>query len=145
MAAFPLPSYPARGAETEGLLQRLLRKKLEVGAEEWVEKGRERGRGVFEGLGAGGEGLVGEEGLWAWAGMEANRVARGYRWGGVGGEEDEGDDEDDGDEDMEEGEGGGGEERDEGATGDGEGGGEMLPVGDVLRFLSTGREATGKV
>lgn len=176
-AAFPLPAYPGRAAEAEGLLQRLLRKKLEVGAEGWVEEGRGRGREVVEGgvgmgggvgsgvvgggdmgggdrsgEGSGGEGkedegegdLLGEGGLWVWAGMEANRVARGYKWGGVGEEEEEEDGEDeDMDEDME-GEGGDGE-KDGGATTGGEGGGEMLPMGDVLRFLSTGREAVGKV
>jgi len=163
MAAFPLPSYPGRAVEAEGLLQRLLRKKLEVGAEGWVEEGRGRGRKMVEGNeseggligegevggeGNGGErGLMGEEGLWVWAGMEANRVARGYRWGGVGEEQEDGEDEEDedmeGDED-EKGESGGREEKGGESIGGGEGGGEMLPVGDVLKFLSTGREAVRK-
>jgi len=155
MAAFPLPCYPGRAVEAEGLLQRLLRKKLEVGAEGWVEEGGERGREAVQGRGLeGGEkegeeegGLggewMGEGGLWVWAGMEANRVARGYRWGGVGGEEEDGEDEEDEDmegEEDEKGESGGREEKD----GESIGGGEMLPVGDVLRFLSTGREAVRK-
>jgi len=90
---------------------------------------------------------MGERGLWVWAGMEANRVARGYRWGGMGGEEENGEDEEDEDiegEEDEKGESGGREEKDGESIGGGEGGGEMLPVGDVLRFLSTGREAVRK-
>lgn len=169
MAAFPLPTYPGRAIEAEGLLQRLLRKKLEVGAEGWVEEGRVRGRVVVEGMGAedggdsfggregegyggvgagflGGE-MEGEAGLWMWAGREANRVARGYRWGGMGEEEEEeGEEGEEDDEDMEgKGDGavenGEGEEKEGGSTG----GGEMLPVADVLRFLSTGREPVRKV
>lgn len=147
----------------------MLRKKLGEQAEAWVEEGGKRGRDIAsagevgEGMRDGdGGGVSSEEGLkelWAWAGPEANRLARGYSWGvgGVGDEdegegESEGDDEDDRDEDME-------DEEDEeeptegkalGVGGEGEGGqvdvgrGEEvkkpLPLEEVLRFMTTGRQ-----
>ena len=155
-----------------GLVQNLLRKKLGGEAEEWVEEGGRRGRGVLGGVGGWeGEGMgdggteKGLEELWAWAGPEANRLARGYRWGvgGLGeegeeGEEEEEEEEDDGDEDEDE-----GEEEDEdvmevsapGAAGAGDRIGvvgiekvigvveevkEPLPLEDILRFMTTGRQ-----
>ncbi|MCJ1233265.1 mediator of RNA polymerase II transcription subunit 8 [Varicellaria rhodocarpa] len=167
MAVYPLPSFPGR--TQEGLLQQLLRKKLEPGVEEWVEEGR-RGGGVGmddkedeggEGEGGGGgkvdmgkkeEGALTE--LWAWAGGAANEEARMYVWGG-GGEGGSGDEE----EDSEEGEGEGEEQEEEGEGEDGDvmdidsggvgKGGEKValvpvPVAEVLRFMMTGVVPRGR-
>lgn len=85
-SVYPLPVYPGR--EEEGLLSQLLRKKLEVGVEEWVEQGKEGGDQVLTTPGA----AKSWRGLWEWAGVEANGVARKYDWGGDLEEDDEDDD-----------------------------------------------------
>lgn len=150
-----------------GLVQNLLRKKLGGEAEEWVEEGARRGRGVLAGAGGGENGLEkgtveGLEELWAWAGPEANRAARGYRWGvgalgeeGEEGEEDEEDEEEEEDEDEAEEEeeddvmevsapvAAGAEERPgvaEKGIGVAEEVKEPLPLEDILRFMTTGRK-----
>ena len=107
-AVYPLPSYPGR--EEEGLLGQLLRKKLEVGVEEWVESGRDEGQRIF-----GPSSSIPNSSstvqstaaadhwrrLWEWAGIEANGVAREYDWGGDLDGDDE-DDAEDADEEMDE-------------------------------------------
>ncbi|KAI9846121.1 MAG: mediator of RNA polymerase II transcription subunit 8 [Thelocarpon superellum] len=77
--AYPLPNFPA--AAEEALLVQLLRKKLEVGVEDWVLAGREAGRGEGEDGGS-GDALAAEqfEELWAWAGPAANEEARARVW-----------------------------------------------------------------
>lgn len=168
LVAFPTRGFPGTEAEKVGLVQTLLRKKLGGEAEAWVEEGGRGGKEIAAGGGAGdGDGDGGRggergelEGLWAWAGPEANRLARGYRWG-VGGE---GEDED---EEMGEGESEEEEEDEEGSEEDEEGGameGKMVTRGgegadgvvvkdeeggeegkdplaleEVLRFMTTGR------
>lgn len=158
-----------------GLVQNLLRKKLGGEAEEWVDEGGRRGREVLGEFGGGpgedgkwkgdgdegvekgtGEGL---EELWAWAGPEANRLARGYRWG-VGElgdveeeeeEEEEEEDEEDEDEADEEDDvmevsppvaAGAGERV--GVVGKAIRGSEEVkkpvPLDDILRFMTTGRQ-----
>lgn len=126
-----MPSFP--GQAQEALLHQLLRKKLEVGVEEWVVRGRGVGEGV---LGAGG--VKGEEveALWQWAAVAANEEARRYEWGGDGGEEEEEEDEDGDDEEEEGGKEGGGE-------GGAAAGGKPLAVEEVLRFLVRGEAGKG--
>ena len=131
----------------------LLRKKFEPGVEGWVEAGRARG-GVVPGMGGGdGEG-DGIEGLWGWAALEANRLARerewmGNKWSaeerrdmGLGSDdedEDDDDEEDDEDEEMEDGnDAGSGPSKKQGVVAKREAGGKMMDMEDILRFMSRG-------
>ena len=145
IAAYPLPAYPGR--EEEGLLSQLLRKKLEVGVEEWVQDGRETGEQVLlgpeKGIGAGEEAEAWRS-LWEWAGVEANGVAREYDWGGDLDDESEEENADGNEEGKaDEKDGGGangvnlGEEGLMGGAGDG-GGGKPVPLDDILRFMARG-------
>jgi len=84
--AYPLPTFP--GHEKEGMLQMLMRKKLEPSADEWVttysqaRSGNERQIGV-KGTSIQGNGQHGASqlqpddlrDLWAWAGQTANGIA----------------------------------------------------------------------
>lgn len=97
---YPLPNFPA---SQQGILQQLLRKKLEPIGEEWVDESRRWALdlnlnassegGVDEGgqsmqvsiVNANGDGRLGIDelvGLWDWALMESNGIARGIDWGG---------------------------------------------------------------
>ena len=85
--AYPLPAFPA--VAEEQLLVQLLRKKLEVGVEDWVHEGREtgalardQGQGKDRGAHAGQTDLTADqlEQLWAWAGPAANEEARARDW-----------------------------------------------------------------
>lgn len=129
MVAFPLPEMPGT-EDKEALVGQLLRKKPEVGVEEWVAEGR--------GLGA--EVVAKDEVLdmWAWAMVRANEEARRWEWmtaertpgemeteGGGGKEEKMGEGEEEEEEEEAE-----GERREE----------ETLGVEEMLRFMSTGAE-----
>lgn len=71
--AYPLPTFPGR--EQEGLLNQLLRKKLEPNVEEWIEQGTEAvGRTQTINL-------QGWQDLWGKAGLLANEEARKHAWG----------------------------------------------------------------
>ena len=121
-----------------------------------MDAGVQVGREVvdLEGDGRGkGEGYVdGLREMWAWAPGEANRVARGYTWGG--GEEEEGEDEGEGEESGEEEEEEDGEGDDEAMEVDEEGskdegknkgpsGQRILGVEEVMRFMMSGRTPVG--
>lgn len=90
LAAYPLPSYPGR--DQEGLLEQLLRKKLEPDIEERVFAGRAAGESVpahatlanpdKSGLAEASRARRAElRDLWQWAGMAANGQARIHHWG----------------------------------------------------------------
>ena len=134
-AVYPLPSYPGR--DEEGLLSQLLRKKLEVGVEEWVEQGREEGQRVLTSSSPSpGAAAAKWRALWEWAGIEANGVARVYDWGGDLEDEDEEEDDEDGEED-------GAGDRDAGDAGKeqsngGVSGGTLIPLDDMMRFMAKG-------
>ena len=109
--------------------------------------------GAGDGEGAGdGDGI---EGLWGWAALEANRLARerewmGNKWSveerrdmGLGSEdedeEDDDEEEDDDDEQMDDGNGaGGGLSKKQGVDAKREAGGKMMDMEDILRFMSRG-------
>ncbi|KAK3077100.1 hypothetical protein LTS18_011213 [Coniosporium uncinatum] len=168
MHPHPLPGYPVQ--QHAIILQELLRRKMGVEGEGWVEEGRRAGEGVGM-LEDGHQGADGEvdvdaddagktralsveqlRELWQWAAPAQNEVARQVIFGEDEDEEEEGEDEED-----ETGE----DEEDE--TGEDEGGDEvmedvgsaaakkanivpatparpMMKLDDVLRFVSTGRE-----
>ena len=150
-AAYPLPNFP--GAAEEALLVQLLRRKLEVGVEDWVREGRDEG--------ARAEGQLALEELWAWAGPAANEEARARDWveeeftkeerdGGIEnvqtglrrrlGEESESEDEND-----EDGEGMGGEPKvEEGAQKAAAEAVKGLSMDEVLRFMSVGSMPTAR-
>lgn len=144
MAVYPLPSYPGR--DQESLLQQLVRKKLDPGVEDWVEKGRVAGESVA--LTREGRGAQDTVDLWEWAGMAANEQARKHDWGGdYTLEEMESGIENvvtglRGDDESEE------DEQDERMTGiscrDRQGpeevDGPMLPIGDMLKYVVRGAE-----
>lgn len=118
------------------MLGQLLRKKLEVGVEEWVEQGREAGEQVTMSLGGSDE----WRGLWEWAGITANGVAREYDWGGdLDDDEDEEDEEDEKDDASEEPEGKqlGEETRKEVITRAAE---KPMSMDDVMKFMARGEE-----
>ncbi|KAL8756585.1 MAG: hypothetical protein Q9184_004453 [Pyrenodesmia sp. 2 TL-2023] len=168
VAVFPLPQFPGR--EQEAMLAQMLRKKLEMGVEEWVQRGWEGGRKLVaesdrEGVVGGGRRMRKEDwtgqgddeedgdgdgdgdgggekmGLWKWAMLRSNGDARAM----VEAREEEEEEEEGGEE---EGESGGmkveegGEDSGEGTGGqEGKGeGAEPLEMGQVLRFMSTGVE-----
>ncbi|MCJ1443163.1 MAG: mediator of RNA polymerase II transcription subunit 8 [Stictis urceolatum] len=81
LAVYPLPTYPGR--TQEGLLEQLLRKKLEPGVEDWVSKGLAAGLAIQASANAQeGPGVEELKGLWQWAGGAANEQARVQNWGG---------------------------------------------------------------
>ncbi len=128
--AYPLPSYPGR--TQEGLLNQLLRKKLEPGVEDWVDSGLQEGEKVAGDSDDGGKEPNGMKvqdwrELWGWAGVEANELARGFEWFGDGEEEDN--------EEEHEGEG---EPVEKMAGTIKEDSGGMMPVEHVLRFMNRG-------
>lgn len=128
MAAFPLPEMPG-SEDKEALVGQLLRKKPEVGVEEWVAEARGLGAEV---VAAGAKGEV--EDMWAWAMVRANEEARRWEWmtaertpgemegKGEGGGEGEMDEEEEGEEEEERGEE------------------QVMGVEEMLRFMSTGAE-----
>ena len=67
----PNASFPGR--TQEGLLEMLLRKRMQPGVEDWIAKGKAYAPEVQE---AGALSLRELEELWEWAGPEANRIAR---------------------------------------------------------------------
>lgn len=79
IVAYPLPSFPGR--TEHGLLDQLLRKKLEPNVKEWVERGREVALSSFNTTQGG---LTEQEltELWRWAPVTANNEARNREWGG---------------------------------------------------------------
>lgn len=78
LVAYPGPTYP--GLTQGGVLEQLLRTKLEPRAEDWVERGRAAGEALLENR----DGLSATQldELWQWAPIEANREARRRNWGG---------------------------------------------------------------
>ncbi|KAH8700155.1 mediator complex, subunit Med8 [Talaromyces proteolyticus] len=78
LVAYPAPSFP--GTTQQGVLEQLLRTKLDPRVQDWVAKGRISGSKTAEESG----GLTEEEleELWAWAPIEANQEARRRNWGG---------------------------------------------------------------
>ena len=117
-----------------------------------MDAGVEVGREVFERVGDGqgvGEGYAdGLREMWGWAPGEANRVARGYTWGG-GEDEEDGEEEESGSEEGEDGEG-----EDEVMELDEEGPKDeeknkgpppqrILGVEEVMRFMMSGRAPLG--
>lgn len=138
VAAFPLPTSATvvpgkeKRERHEGAVTQLLRKKLEMGVEAWVEGGGEEGRRavVEEGMGGkdGGDGGEGEgwRELWEWVMLRANEEGRGYAWG-ENEEESEVEEE-------------GGEEEGEKVEKVEEGRGGGMGMGEVLRFMSSGVE-----
>lgn len=70
---YPLPQFP--GATEADLLSQLLRKKLQPGAEDFVEKGRATGAELL----ASGTAEQLKE-LWQWAGPSINAEARAREW-----------------------------------------------------------------
>jgi mediator of RNA polymerase II transcription subunit 8 len=91
LAVYPLPAYPGRSEE--GLLEQLLRKKLEPGVEDWVERGRDAGLAATRAANTSTATATGEQPqpqmsrdelreIWAWAGGAANEQARAHPWGG---------------------------------------------------------------
>jgi mediator of RNA polymerase II transcription subunit 8, fungi type len=77
--AFPLPTYPGR--THEGLLQSLIRKRLDPSVEDWVERGKDVAATAIESTDSGLTEHELEE-LWEWAPVEANKEARRRAWGG---------------------------------------------------------------
>ncbi|KAI9674887.1 MAG: mediator of RNA polymerase II transcription subunit 8 [Trizodia sp. TS-e1964] len=75
--AYPLPAFP--GLTQENLLGQLLRKKLEVNVEDWIEQGRQATQKT---LSDGQRGLSEKDmiNLWDWAGPTANDEARKRDW-----------------------------------------------------------------
>lgn len=129
-AIYPVPLYPGR--EKEGILNQLLRKKLEPGVEEWVEHGQKTAHDV------GGGNAEDWKELWEWAAVNGNELARSHDWGGNEEDEDDEEEEEEEGEDDESGKGGDrmeGVERDTRKT-------DMNPmdISDVLRFLSKGQD-----
>lgn len=78
LVAYPGPTYP--GLTQSGVLEQLLRTKLEPRAEDWVERGRAAGEAVLENRDGLSAAQLDE--LWQWAPVEANREARRRNWGG---------------------------------------------------------------
>lgn len=78
MTAYPLPNFP--GHTQQGLLNQLLRTKVEPGVEDWLEKGRNNGRSSF---GADQDALTADElrELWTWAPDHAKDIALGEKIG----------------------------------------------------------------
>lgn len=78
LVAYPGPSFP--GPTQAGVLEQLLRTKLDPRVEDWVAKGRTAGAATLEERGGLNEGELAE--LWSWAPIEANQEARRRNWGG---------------------------------------------------------------
>lgn len=81
LVAYPAPSFP--GNTQQGVLEQLLRTKLDPRVEDWVTRGRIAGTEATSSGGAGGglsESDLAE--LWSWAPIEANAEARRRNWGG---------------------------------------------------------------
>lgn len=78
LVAYPAPSFP--GTTQQGVLEQLLRTKLDPRVQDWVEKGLKAGtKSAEENRGLSEAEL---EELWAWAPIEANQEARRRNWGG---------------------------------------------------------------
>lgn len=78
LVAYPAPSFP--GTTQQGVLEQLLRTKLDPRVQDWVEKGRAAGaNSVEESRGLSDSDL---KELWRWAPIEANEEARKRNWGG---------------------------------------------------------------
>ncbi|KAK3077049.1 hypothetical protein LTS18_011348 [Coniosporium uncinatum] len=160
MHPHPLPGYPVQ--QHAVILQELLRRKMGVEGERWVEEGRRAGEsvGMLEAdyQDAGGEVDVDADDagktralsveqlreLWQWAAPAQNEVARQVIFGEDEDEEEEGEDEED-----EAGEDEGGDEVMEDVGSAAAKKANMVPatparpmmkLDDVLRFVSTGRE-----
>ncbi|KAF3399410.1 Mediator of RNA polymerase II transcription subunit 8 [Talaromyces pinophilus] len=89
LVAYPAPSFP--GNTQQGVLEQLLRTKLDPRVEDWVTRGRLAATETSGGgSGNNGESGVGGAGLsetdlaelWSWAPIEANAEARRRNWGG---------------------------------------------------------------
>lgn len=78
LVAYPAPSFP--GTTQQGVLEQLLRTKLDPRVQDWVEKGLKAGaKSAEENKGLSEAEL---EELWTWAPIEANQEARRRNWGG---------------------------------------------------------------
>ena len=79
MTAYPLPSFP--GQTQQGLLNQLLRKKVEPGVEDWLDRGRNTAQSTF---GARNDALTADDlrEVWGWAPPFANGEAWKQRFGG---------------------------------------------------------------
>ncbi|OKL56478.1 Mediator of RNA polymerase II transcription subunit 8 [Talaromyces atroroseus] len=78
LVAYPAPSFP--GTTQQGVLEQLLRTKLDPRVEDWVTRGRIAGTESLDASNGLGEADLAE--LWAWAPIEANQEARRRNWGG---------------------------------------------------------------
>lgn len=78
LVAYPAPSFP--GTTQQGVLEQLLRTKLDPRVQDWVEKGLKAGTKPAEENRGLSEAELEE--LWAWAPIEANQEARRRNWGG---------------------------------------------------------------
>ena len=126
-AIYPVPLYPGR--EKEGILNQLLRKKLEPGVEEWVEQGQKIAEEVV------GDDAAEWKDLWEWAAVNGNELARSHDWGGDDEDEDEDEDEDDS---------GKGGVKMEGVEKNGKKiDVKPMDMHDVLQFLSKGQDSKG--
>lgn len=77
LVAYPAPSFP--GNTQQGVLEQLLRTKLDPRVEDWVTRGRLAGTESLEESVGLNEADLAE--LWAWAPIEANYEARRRNWG----------------------------------------------------------------
>lgn len=89
LVAYPAPSFP--GNTQQGVLEQLLRTKLDPRVDDWVTRGRIAGTEASSGNDkTSGEGAASGERLseadlaelWSWAPIEANAEARRRNWGG---------------------------------------------------------------
>jgi mediator of RNA polymerase II transcription subunit 8 len=78
LVAYPGPSFPGR--TQSGILEQLLRTKLDPRVEDWVTRGRSAGATTLKEQNGLSEEELAE--LWAWAPIEANQEARSRNWGG---------------------------------------------------------------
>jgi mediator of RNA polymerase II transcription subunit 8, fungi type len=78
LVAYPAPSFP--GNTQQGVLEQLLRTKLDPRVEDWVTRGRIAGTKSLDAGSGLSEADLAE--LWAWAPIEANQEARNRNWGG---------------------------------------------------------------
>ena len=69
--AYPLPTFP--GHTQQGLLDQLLRKRVEPSVEDWLDRGRHTAESTF---GAGQDALTAEElrAIWQWAPLELEKA-----------------------------------------------------------------------
>lgn len=126
---FPSGKFPV---ETGGLMEILLRKRLDPQVEAWMEKERKEGERMEDGEG----GMRSEDwmGLWNWAAMEGQMALQKVFIDGV----EEADDDEDEDKDMEDDlDGGGGLSGGKGKEA-GNSSVPMMPIDQVLAYMTSG-------